>query len=95
MEFSGTTTGTVTEIKTLWWIKVKLKAVRLGPTDGVAFPHSAKIKYTVGGKEHNKRIYLSWRILPPSEGAQVTVNYDPKKPSRCKIGFYPIANTNT
>lgn len=94
MEFSGTTTGTITQIKTLWWIKVKLKAVRMGPTDGVAFPHSAVIKYTVGSKNYSKKIYLSWRILPPPEGTRVTVNYDPKKPSRCKIGFYPADNTN-
>lgn len=95
MEFSGTTTGTVTEINTLWWIKVKLKAVRMSPTDGVAFPHSAKIRYTVGSRNYSKKIYLSWRILPPSVGAPVTVNYDPRKPSRCKIGFYYPENTNT
>lgn len=89
MEFSGTTTGTITEVNKLWWIKVKLKAVRVSPTDGVAFPHSAKIKYTVSGKDYAKKLYLSWRILPPSIGTQVTVNYDPKKPSRCKIGFFP------
>ncbi len=90
MEFSEMTTGTITEVKTIWWIKVKLKAMRVSPTDGVAFPHSAVIKYTVGSRDYSKKIYLSWRIMPPPAGTQVTVSYDPKKPSRCKVGFYPV-----
>lgn len=89
MDFSGTTTGTVTDVKTLWWIKVKLKAVRMHSTDGVAFPHSVKIKYTASGKDYTKKIYLSWQIIPPPVGTQVTVRYDPKKPSRCEIGLFP------
>lgn len=87
MEFNGKTTGTVSEVKKIWWIKVKLKAVRLHPTDGVAFPHSVNVKYTVGGREYNKKVYVPWRILPPSKGAEVTVNYDENRPSRCRISL--------
>ena len=87
MEFNGKTTGTVSEVKKIWWIKVKLKAVRLHPTDGVAFPHSVNVKYTVGGRQYNKKVYVPWRILPPSKGAEVTVNYDENRPSRCRIGL--------
>lgn len=89
MDFTGTTTGTVAEVKKIWWIKVKLKAVRMHPTDGVAFPHSVKIKYTADGKDYTKKIYFSWQITPPPVGAQVTVRYDTQKPSRCEIGLYP------
>lgn len=87
MEFTGRTTGTVTEVKAIRWIKVKLKAVRLHPTDGAAFPHSIKVKYTVGGKEYNKKVYVPWRILPPPKGAEVAVNYDTDRPSRCMVGL--------
>lgn len=87
MEFYGRTTGTVTEVKTIWWIKVKLKAVRLHSADGVAFPHSIRVKYTVDGREYNKKVYVPWRILPPSKGAEVAVSYDEDRPQRCMVGL--------
>ncbi len=87
MEMNGRTTGMVMEVKKIWWIKVKLKAVRLHPADGVAFPHSVKVKYTVGGREYSKKVYVPWRILPPPKGAEVTVNYDADRPSRCIVGL--------
>lgn len=87
MDFNGKTTGTVTEVKTIWWIKVKLKAVRLHSTDGVAFPHSIRVKYTVDGREYNKKVYVPWRILPPSKGAEVAVSYDEDRPRRCMVGL--------
>lgn len=87
MELTGKTTGTVIEVKKIWWIKVKLKAVRLHPTDGVAFPHSVKVKYTVGGREYSKKVYVPWRILPPQKGAEVAVNYNEDRPSVCMVGL--------
>ena len=35
------TVGTVTAVKTCYWLKVNTKAVRLGPMDGAKFPHIA------------------------------------------------------
>ncbi|MBD5129661.1 MAG: sugar ABC transporter permease [Ruminococcaceae bacterium] len=87
MEFTGRTTGTVTEVKKIWWIKVKLKAVRLHSEDGVAFPHNIKVKYTVDGREYYKKVYIPWRILPPPKGAEVTVSYDENRPQRSMVGF--------
>ena len=87
MEFTGKTIGTVTEVKRIWWIKVKLKAVRLHPEDGVAFPHSIKVKYTADGREYCKKVYVPWRILPPSKGAEVAVSYDKDRPQRSMVGF--------
>lgn len=86
MEFNGKTTGTVTEVKKIRWIKIKLKAVRLHPTDGVAFPHGVKVKYKVGGREYIKKIYFPWRILPPPKGAEITVEYNKDRPSVCRVG---------
>lgn len=81
------TVGTVTEVKKLWWIKVKLKAVRLHPEDGAAFPHSIKVRYTVEGREYTKKVYVPWRILPPSKGDKVTVKYNEEKPLICMVGL--------
>lgn len=86
MEFNGKTTGTIIEIKKIWWIKIKLKAVRLHPTDGVAFPHNVKVKYTVSGREYLKKLYVPWRILPPQKGAEITVEYNKDRPSVCRVG---------
>ncbi len=90
MEITGRTAGTVIEVKKIWWIKVKLKAVRLHPLDGVAFPHSVKVRYTVGGKGYVTKVYVPWRILPPSKGAEVAVEYDTDRPSRCRVGLVKI-----
>lgn len=79
------TTGTVTKVKMIWWIKVKLKAVRLHPTDGVAFPHYVWVKFTVDGSEYVKKVYVPWRKIPPAEGCEVTVIYNDNKPSKCSV----------
>lgn len=80
MDFTGKTTGTVTEVKRIWWIKVKLKAVRLHPTDGVAFPHKVKVKYEVDGKEYTAKVYIPWRLIPPEIGGEVEVLYADERP---------------
>ena len=87
MDFTEKTTGTVIEVKKIWWIKVKLKAVRMHPTDGVAFPHSIRVKYTVDGKEYNTKVYVPWRILPPPIGDEVVVNYNADRPSQSRVQF--------
>lgn len=80
MELTGKTTGTVIEVKKIWWIKVKLKAVRLHPTDGVAFPHSVKVRYAVNGNEHTAKVYIPWRLIPPEVGDEVGVLYADGRP---------------
>ncbi len=87
MEFNSKTTGVVTEVKRVWWIKVKLKAVRTHSLDGVAFPHTAVIKYTVNGREYVTKVYIPWRIVPPSKGAEVTVLYREERPKLCMVEF--------
>lgn len=85
MEFNGRTMGTVTEVKTIWWIKVNTKPIRKHALDGARFPHSISVNYTVGGVEFTKRAYVPWKISPPSKGAEVEVYYNEDKPSKSKI----------
>ncbi len=79
------TEGIITEVKTLWFLKVNTKAFRKGPLDGAAFPHRIVFRYTAGGKDHTGS-----RVLPPSEnaptvGEPITVFYDPDEPEHCAI----------
>lgn len=87
MEFKSSTTGVVTEVKRVWWIKVKLKPVMTYSTDGAVFPHTAVIKYTVNGKDYIKKLYIPWRIVPPAKGAEVTVHYNEGRPRLCMVEF--------
>ncbi len=87
MEFNSRTTGVVTEVKRVWWIKVNLKAVRSHSLDGAVFPHTAVIKYTVNGREYVTKVYIPWRIVPPLKGAEVTVLYSKERPNRCMVEF--------
>ncbi|MCM1164629.1 MAG: sugar ABC transporter permease [Lachnospiraceae bacterium] len=83
-----TTTGTVAEVKKLWWIKVKLKAVRVSPTDGAAFPHGVRVKYAVNGKDYTAKAYLPWRLIPPEVGSEVAVLYADGRPRLSFIDFF-------
>lgn len=74
------TIGIVTDVSKMWWIKIKLKAVRVSPTDGAAFPHKAAVKYSVDGREYTAKVYIPWRLIPPEVGAQVAVMYAEDRP---------------
>ena len=87
MVFNGRTTGIVTEVKKIWWIKVNTKPIRKHALDGAEFPHSISVRYVVGGVEFTKRAYVPWRISPPSKGDEVTVNYNADRPSQSKVQF--------
>ncbi len=48
------TTGTVTELKRLWWIKINTKPARKHALDGALFLHRGKVRYTANGTEYEK-----------------------------------------
>lgn len=87
MDFERETTGVITEVKTVWWIKVKLKPVRTHSLDGVAFPHTVAVEYTVNGRKYVTKVYIPWRIVPPQKGTEVTVLYNDERPKLCMIRF--------
>lgn len=87
MKMNSTIIGIVIDVKEIWWIKINTKSVRKHALDGARFPHFATVKYVVDGVEFTKRIYISWRIDPPSKGAEVIVCYNAQNPGKCKIDF--------
>ena len=79
------TEGTVTDVKTLWFLKVNTKAMRWGPLDGATFPHRIAFRYTVGGKEYTGSRVLGPSVTAPARGDQITVYYDPDAPEPCTL----------
>ena len=79
------TLGTVVSVKKQWWLKVNTKSVRMGPSDGAAFPHIVKVKYTVNNQEYFKRKWIRALDTPPYAGTSVTVLYSKEDPKKAKI----------
>ena len=79
------TEGTITDVKTLWLLKVNTKVIRKSPTDGAAFPHRITFRYTVDGKEYMGSRVLAPSVTAPARGDQITVYYDPDAPEHCTL----------
>lgn len=81
------TTGTVAAVKKVRWIKIKMKAVRLHPLDGVIFPHIITVRYSVDDSEFSKKKFIRARFAPPRVGETVEVFYRAEDPLKCRIVF--------
>ncbi len=88
MELTGRAEGVVTEVKTVWQIKVNLKPVRAHSLDGAVFPHRVTVSYSADGAEYAVRVYIPWRIAPPKKGASVVVLYNESKPRQCMLELF-------
>ncbi|MGN0985872.1 MAG: DUF3592 domain-containing protein [Candidatus Enterenecus sp.] len=78
-------TGTVTEVKTCWWLKVNTRPARLHALDGAQFPHIIHFTYAVDGAEYRGSRYVSWSARCPREGEKLTVYVDPERPGRYAV----------
>ena len=79
------TGGTITGIKTCWWIKVNKKPIRTQPLDGAAFPHIIYFSYSVNGRPYKGNRYMSWYALCPQVNEHITVYYDKTNPARYAV----------
>ena len=79
------TSGTVVSVARQWWLKVNTKPVRMGASDGAAFPHIIRVRYTVDGQEYYKRKWLGAGQYVPLVGTAVTVSYNAENPKKAKI----------
>ena len=61
--------GTVTNVKTCWWMKVNTKPVRANGMDGARFPHIVEFSYTVDGTAYSGSRYLDWTVRQPAVGS--------------------------
>ena len=79
------TQGTVTQVKTCWWLKVNTKAVRFGPMDGAMFPHISYFTYTAYGETYQGKRYVNLDKRCPVSGEKLTVYYEKNDPSRYAV----------
>ena len=85
MEQGEQTTGTVTEVKTCWWLKVNTNPVRSHMWDGALFPHQITYRYTVDGREYPGKRIISPYAACPNKGDTLPVFYRPEQPERSTI----------
>ncbi len=81
------TLGIITEQKTLYWIKINTKPVRMGPMDGAIFPGFIRFTYTVEGIEYRGSRLVSPYVRCPEKGMKITVFYDANNPSKYAVNI--------
>lgn len=79
------TEGTVTEVKTCWWIKINTKPVRRNMFDGAVFPHMILFTYTVAGQYYQGKRYVNWNKQCPQKGEKLTVYYEKDHPEKYAV----------
>lgn len=82
---SKETEGTVTEVKTCWWLKINTKAVRTHPGDGAVYPHIIHFTYCVTGKTYTGKRYVNWNKRCPVKGEKLTVCYVESAPEKYAV----------
>ena len=82
---NSTTTATVTEVKTCWWLKVNTKPVRKNALDGALFPHIIYFTYTADGKEYKGSRYVNWNLRCPILNEHISVYFSKTDPSRYAV----------
>lgn len=79
------TIGTITAVKTCWWIKVNTKPFRRHALDGAKFPHIIYFTYTVNGAAYRGSSCVDWHLRCPYKGETIPVFYDESDPARCAV----------
>lgn len=80
-------TGSVTDVKTCWWLKVNTKPVRSHSLDGAVFPHIVRFTYTVNGREYEGSRYVGWEKRCPHINEAIVVYYDNDDPKKCTVNL--------
>lgn len=81
----GQAKGEIISAKKQWWLKIRAKAVRLGPADGAIFPYVVKIKYCAEGKEYLRKKWIKASHRPPQVGDIVAIAYQKQNPKKFKV----------
>lgn len=80
-----TVSGTVLQVKRIWWCKINTKPIRRHSTDGAVFPHRVRVAYEAEGKAFEKTFWLSPYRTPPQVGQRVSITCPEGKPGRGKL----------
>lgn len=77
----------VEEVKTLWWIKVNTKPVRVDGMEGAIFPGFIRFSYSVEGIKYKGSRVISPYKRCPIKGEKIDVFYDADKPSSYAVNI--------
>lgn len=77
--------GTISAVKTCWWIKINTKHVRMHALDGAKFPHIIYFTYDVNGIAYQGCSCISYYLRCPNKGETITVFYDKDDPARYAV----------
>lgn len=81
------TAGTVTAVKTCWWITINTKSVRCHALDGAAFPHIIYFTYSVHGIAYQGSHYIGYYLRCPHKNESITVFYRRTNPAQYAISL--------
>ena len=79
------TQGTVTQVKTCWWLNLNTKALRTSAMDGAMFPHIIHFTYIVGGQTYQGKRYVHWNKQCPVAGQKLTVYFEKNDPAKYAV----------
>lgn len=77
--------GTVTAVKTCWWLKVNQSPARTHALEGAAFPHIIYFAYHTAGKDYAGSRYVSWARRCPQIREQILVRVDRTAPKKYAV----------
>lgn len=81
------TEGTVTHVKTCWWLKINTKPARRHALDGAVFPHIIHFTYSVDGEAYRGKRYVNWNKRCPEKGEKLRVCYELRNPAKYAISI--------
>lgn len=81
----GQTQGTVTQVKTCWWLKVNTKAFRRNMFDGAQFPHIIHFTYSVNNQTYTGKRYVNWNKRCPVKDEKILVYYEKSSPENYAV----------
>ena len=85
-------TGTVTDVKKCWWLKINTKPVRTSMNDGAGYPHIISFTYEVQGVAHQGSRYVPYTMRCPQPHEKIAVYYDPTRPEKYAVSLREASN---
>ena len=79
------TLGTITGVKTLWFVKVNTKPVRQHGLDGAIFPYLVTITYNACGQDYKATKIIKPTAAAPVKGEKIKVFFEEENPKKCAI----------
>lgn len=79
------TTGTVTKVKKIWWVKIKTQVINYPGTG--KYMHKVFYDFEVNGKGYTGQTIISYTIEPPKVGQAVPVYYMADDPQKNTLGI--------